>query len=148
MNRRLRILASIASIAGGTILAIPAAAAGEESSTASQSAALRCKATHPTHYRIGVNCWRGGGESRGWMGWDGATGRELFIVDNTRADHRKVTGHVIWWQDGIRHHQQVTDPHPGIHEAMIRPGVPDGSWVNVYMCLEGVGCGEWYRGRA
>lgn len=146
----IRVLAAVATIVGGAILTVPNAAMGQEAPNSNRTPALRCNA-HTTYDSVNANCWRDdGGRPRGELFWVGDGGKEWLSVFDLRVDHRTVSAHVVWWQNGRQHHQQVTDtttngPNDGAEMPL---GIPDDTPVHVYLCVEGIGCGEWYRSHA
>lgn len=144
MIHPLRVLTSIAAITGGTVLAAPNIAAAQEATANAKSAGMSC--TVDSHYYVTAECWRDGWK-RGLLQWNGNNRNESLFVTDKRTDDRRVTAHVVWYHGG-KHHRWVTDSVADGRGNEINLGIPEGTRVHLQLCLENVGCGPRYLGKA
>lgn len=152
MKRPIRALMAVAAIAGGSIFSIPTVAAGQEASTDKSGdwSPLRCERgeDHQDIATLVRHCsyryqW-------GSVYWTNRGGREYLEAWDRSYDNRSVSAHAVWREkSGRRHHNYVTaGPASSIDGTSVKLGIPDGTVVHVFMCLEKIGCSEWSRTHA
>lgn len=72
---------------------------------------------------------------------------EFISACDGKADGRKLTTHLEYWKSGSRIHRTVTDSYGG--ECAIKfDGIVNGTKVWLWLCVEGIGCGQKYASYA